>query len=60
MNGRVELGVKLIFNEKLRWDNDKNAIDFKWLDEQIEDEEDNAKANLIENLQKQTRGFPKK
>ena len=42
--------------------NDENAIDFKWLDVQEEDEEDIALANFIESLQKQTdeENFPKK
>ena len=35
----------------LKWE---NSIDFKWSDVTIEDEEDIALANFIENLQKQT------
>ena len=34
-------------------ENDENVIDFRWLDIQGEDEEDIAKSNLIESLQKQ-------
>ena len=33
--------------------NDENAIDFKWSDEQEEDEKDIALANFIESLQKE-------
>ena len=35
-------------------ENNENAIDSKWSNEQEEDEDDIAKANFIESLQKQT------
>ena len=37
------------FNEKLRWGNDENTIDFRWSDDE---EDDTAKANLVESFQK--------
>ena len=37
-------------DQKLNW----NAIDFRWLDVNGEDEEDNNKANLIDSLQMQS------
>ena len=39
------------FKEMLIWDNDTNAIDFRWSDVQGEDEEDIAKPNFIDELQ---------
>ena len=36
------------------FDNNENAIDFRWSDVKEEDEEDIALANFIESLQKQT------
>ena len=49
---KVIVGTEFI-EQKADPENDENAIDFRWLDIQGEDEEDIAKANLIENLQKQ-------
>ena len=34
--------------------NDENAIEFRWSDEKVEDEEDIALANFNKSLQKQT------
>ena len=39
--------------QKIDTDNDENVIDFRWSDVKGEDEEDIAKAKLIESLQKQ-------
>ena len=48
--------------QKADTDNDENVIDFRWSDVKGEDEEDIAKAKLIESLQKQADEeiFPKK
>ena len=42
--------------------NPENAIDFRWSDIRREDEKANAKANMIESLQKQAdeENFPKR
>ena len=55
------VGIEFI-EQKADHENDENAIDFRWSDIQGEDEEDIAKAYLIENLQKQAdeEFFPKR
>ena len=39
--------------QKANAQNDENVINFRWLDIRVEDEEDIAKANMIESLWKQ-------
>ena len=49
---KEEVGIKFT-EQKPNLENDENAIDFRWPDIQGEYDEDIAKANLIESLQKQ-------
>ena len=49
----IETAGKEYIKQKAYLKNDENSIDFRWFDIWGEDEEDIAKANLIESLQKQ-------
>ena len=53
-NEEIKQAIDIELTEqKADLENDKNAIDFRWSDEQMEDQEDIAQTHLIESLHKQ-------